>query len=242
MENLWLIIALIFAGQTIGSLFGLIKRPKKIILYGSLAFAASMMLGISFLQLIPEAIEITAFYLVAISFFLGITIMWIVDKALPHINPELIKKEKPCVKRSVIMLIIGMALHNLPEGLAIGVGLALDPTLGIMIALGIAAQDVPENIATIVPLYGLTKKKMKSFVIVTATILFEVIGFILGYCILKGTSSSLLGASLALATGFMTYISIEELIPAAQIKQNLKVGLISLALGIICVLLISFLR
>jgi len=63
------------------------------------------------------------------------------------------------------MFVIGMALHNLPEGLAIGAGFALTPILGIMIALGIAAQDVPENIATIVPLYGLTKKKMKSFVI-----------------------------------------------------------------------------
>ena len=238
MENLFLIISLIFVGQTLGSLIGLVKKPKKTILYGSLAFAASMMLGISFFQLIPEAMEITPFYLVAISFFLGIAIMWIVDKSLPHINPELMKKEKPSVKRSVVMLVIGMALHNIPEGLAIGVGFALDPVLGIMIALGIATQDVPENIATIVPLYGLTKKKIKSFAIVTATILFELFGFIFGYYILKGMSLSLLGSSLALAAGFMTYISIEELIPAAQIKQNLKVGLTGLILGLVCVLLL----
>jgi ZIP family zinc transporter len=59
------------------------------------------------------------------------------------------------------MLVIGMALHNIPEGLAIGVGFALTPALGMVIALGIAAQDVP--IATIVPLYGLTKKKNEVF-------------------------------------------------------------------------------
>ena len=165
--------------------------------------------------------------------------MRIVDQILPHINPELLKKEKPSVRRSVTMLVIGMALHNLPEGLAIGVGFALTPALGIMIAVGIAAQDVPENVATIVPLYALTKKKMKSFIITTGTILFEVIGFILGYYILKGTSPNLLGASLACAAGFMTYISLEELIPAARIKENLKIGLISLALGVIVVLLIS---
>lgn len=82
---------------------------------------------------------------------------------------------------------------------------------------------------------------MKSFIIVTITILFELLGFIFGYYILRGTSLNLLGASLALAAGFMTYISIEELIPAAQIKQNLKVGVFSLILGVICVLLISFL-
>lgn len=158
MENLLLIIFLIFAGQILGSLVGLIKKPKKIVLYSSLAFAASMMLGISFFQLIPESLKISSILLVTISFILGIVIMQIVDKILPHINPELMKKEKPSIKRSVTMLVIGIALHNVPEGLAIGVGFALSPALGIMVALGIAVQDVPENIATIVPLYGLTKK------------------------------------------------------------------------------------
>ncbi|PIU30230.1 hypothetical protein COT07_01745 [Candidatus Woesearchaeota archaeon CG07_land_8_20_14_0_80_44_23] len=238
MKSILVIISLIFIGQVLGSLIGLIKRPNKKVLYGSLAFAASIMLGISFFGLIPESLKITPFYLVIIAFFLGIGIMWIVDKILPHLNPQLMKKEKPCVKRSVTMLVIGIALHNLPEGLAIGAGFALTPGFGIMIALGIAAQDVPENIATIVPLYGLTRNRIKSFFITTSTILFEVIGFILGYYILKGMFLNLLGASLALAAGFMVYISVEELIPGAQIKQNPKAGIIGLVLGIICVLLI----
>jgi len=240
MNNLLLILILIFVGQTLGSLVGLIKKPEKTVLYGSLAFAASMMLGISFFQLIPESLEIASFFLVAISFFVGIAIMRIVDKILPHINPELMKKEKPDVKRSVTMLVIGIALHNLPEGLAIGVGFALTPALGIAIALGIATQDVPENVATIVPLYNLTKKRMKSFFIITGTILFELIGFVFGYYFLRQASLPILGASLAAAAGFMVYISIEELIPSARIKQNLKVGITGLILGILCVLLILF--
>jgi len=241
MNSILLIVLLIFAGQTLGSLIGLIKKHKENILHGSLAFAASMMLGISFFQLIPEGLKITPFYLVIISFFLGVVIFRIIDRILPHINPELLKKEKPSVKRSVVMLVIGMALHNIPEGLAIGVGFTLQPVLGITIALGIAAQDVPENIATIVPLYGLTKKRGKSFIILTATILFELVGFIFGYYILKEASLNLLGTSLALAAGFMTYISIEELIPAAQIKENLKVGITSIIMGLLCVLLIILL-
>ena len=176
-----------------------------------------------------------------ISFIIGIVAFRTIDRTLPHINPELLRKEKPSIERSVTMLVIGMALHNIPEGLAIGVGFALTPVLGITIALGIAAQDVPENIATIVPLYGLTKNKIKSFVVVTVTILFELLGFIFGYYVLKGMSLELLGASLALAAGFMTYISVEELIPAAQIKQNLKTGLTGLILGAGCALLISLL-
>jgi len=241
MEDLLLIVFLIFVGQTLGSLVGLIKKPGKIVLYGSLAFAASMMLSISFFQLIPESLKISSALLVTTSFILGMVIMWIVDKTLPHINPELMKKEKPSVKRSVAMLVIGIALHNIPEGLAIGAGFALSPTLGIMVALGIAAQDVPENIATVIPLYGLTKKKVKSFSILVTTVLLELLGFIFGYYILKGTAPNLLGASLTLAAGFMTYISVEELIPVAQIKKYPKMGTISFILGILCVLLINLL-
>ncbi len=167
--------------------------------------------------------------------------MYFVDRLLPHINPELLRKEKPSVEKTVIMLVIGMALHNLPEGLAIGSGFALRPALGTAIALGIASQDVPENIATIVPLYGWLGSRMKSFMITTGTILFEVMGFIIGYYVLRGTSLNLLGASLALAAGFMAYISIEELIPAAEIKKNPKLGIAGITLGAVCVLAISFL-
>lgn len=238
MEML-LIIFLIFFGQTLGSLIGLVKKPSKMILHSSLAFAASMMILISLFQLIPEGLGYTSSYLVMLSFFAGIGMMWPIDKLVPHINPELGKKEKPSVKRSTTMLVIGIALHNLPEGLAIGIGFALEPKLGIIIAMGIAMQDVPENIATIVPLYSLTKKKVKSFIITTGTILFELMGFILGYFILRDLSLDILGSSLVLAGGFMVYISVEELIPSAEIKKYPRMGAISMILGAICVVLTS---
>jgi ZIP family zinc transporter len=198
-----------------------------------------MMIAISFIQLIPEGLKYTPLFLIMISFFAGVAIMRMVDRLLPHINPELIKKEKPSVKRSVTMLVIGIALHNIPEGLAIGVGFALAPELGIAIALAIAIQDLPENIAVIVPLYGMIKKKAKSFIILLTTVLFEVFGFILGYLVLGETSLSWLGASLALAAGFMVYISIEELIPSAQVNRYPKMAAIAMVLGVICVLLTS---
>jgi len=137
------------------------------------------------------------------------------------------------------MLVVGIALHNIPEGLAIGVGFAITTELGIAIALAIAIQDLPENIATIVPLYGMTKKKTKSFTILITTVLFEVAGFIIGYLALKETSLIWLGASLALAAGFMVYISVEELIPSAQIKKYPKMAAAAMILGVMCVLLTS---
>ena len=240
MKNIIIIFILIFIGQILGSLIGLIKKPKEKILYSSLAFAGSMMIGLSFLELIPESLENAPIGIVVISFFFGIFTFRFVDKLLPHINPQLMKKEKPCVKRSVTMLVIGIALHNLPEGLAIGVGFALNSSLGITIALAITIQDLPENIATIVPLYHLIKKKMRSFLITTGTILFEIIGFIIGYCFLKNASLCILGSSLAVAAGFMVYISFEELLPSAKIKENLKSSIFSIICGLIVVLFIVF--
>ena len=94
MNDLLLIISLIFVGQTLGCLIGLIKKPKETILYGSLAFVASIMLGISFFQLIPESLKIAPFHLAIISSLFGIVIFRWVDRTLPHINPELLKKRK----------------------------------------------------------------------------------------------------------------------------------------------------
>ncbi|MFQ6129747.1 MAG: ZIP family metal transporter [Candidatus Hadarchaeaceae archaeon] len=198
-----------------------------------------MMIVISFVELIPQGLKHASLFFIAISFFAGAVIMRIVDHLLPHVNPELIKKEKPSVKRSVIMLVIGIALHNIPEGLAIGVGFAITAKLGITIALAIAIQDIPENIATIVPLYGMIKKKAKSFVILITTVLFEVAGFLLGYLVLRGLSLSWLGVSLALAAGFMVYISVEELIPSAQVKRYPKMAAAAMVLGAMTVLLTS---
>jgi ZIP family zinc transporter len=89
MNDLLIILLLIFFGQTLGSLIGLAKKPSKIILHGAMSFAASMMIAISFIQLIPEGLEIAPLYIIVISFFAGIGIMMIVDRTLPHINPEL---------------------------------------------------------------------------------------------------------------------------------------------------------
>ena len=242
MTQFTIVIILIFVGQTLGALIGLIGKPKNNILFGSLSFAASMMIAMSLFELIPSALEHTSRFVALLSFFAGVLFMLGMDKALPHINPELMKSEKPSVKRSVTMLVIGIALHNIPEGLAIGVGYRLSAVTGIVIAAGIAAQDVPENIATIIPLYALTKKRMKSFLILSFTVIFELVGFLIGFYLFKNVSPQILGISLASAAGFMSYISIEELIPASEPKNNPKATTIGFVSGVIAVALLLILE
>lgn len=238
MNDLLIILFLIFAGQVLGSLIGLLRRPRKKALYASLAFAGTMMLTLSVLELVPESLEISTAPIVLAAFAGGFLLFKIIDRCLPHIHPELLKKEQGDVKRSVYMLTIGIALHNLPEGLAIGLGFALNPLMGITIALTIAAQDIPENIATIVPLYCLNGCRKKSFLILMATVLFELVGFLLGYFFLVGSSLILLGGLLSFAAGLMTYIAVDELLPAAKLRQYPKEGTISIILGFLTVIMI----
>jgi zinc transporter, ZIP family len=242
MNEFVLIIILIFVGQIVGAALGLLGKPKPVILLGSLAFAAAMMISLSLFELIPAALELTSRPIIMMSFFAGMAIMHGVDKALPHINPELMRKEKPSVERTVTMLVIGIALHNIPEGLAIGIGFELDPVSGLVIATGIAMQDIPENIATIIPLYALTKNRTKSFLIMTSTVLFEFVGFLIGFFALKGVSQEYLGMALAAAAGFMVYISVEELLPASDIKNHPKPASIGFILGTVAVLILLILE
>lgn len=236
--SLILVVIFIFGGQIIGATIGLLGKPRNSILYGSLAFAAAMMISLSLFELVPEALKMSNKAIVMLSFFAGIVVMLGVDKALPHINPELMHSETPSVKKSVFMLVIGIALHNIPEGLAIGAGFQNNEKSGLMIALGIALQDIPENIATIIPLFNFTKSRWKSFLITTSTVLFEFIGFIIGYFAFKGSSNLILAFSLAAAAGFMTYISVEELMPEAFEYKSKKPAWIGFVTGSLVVLLL----
>ena len=149
MGQFWVITFLIFFGQLLGSLVGIVKKPNARFLKYSLAFAAAMMLGISLVELIPEAFSIAAPEFAVAGFIFGTLSVVALDLLLPHIHPKLCKTPGN-MKRCVTMLVVGIGLHNIPEGLAIGIGFALDPGLGLMIALAIAVQDIPENVATII--------------------------------------------------------------------------------------------
>jgi len=235
MQEFFIIFLLIFVGQILGSLFGLIKKPSKSFILYSLTFAASIMIGVSLFELIPEALAIASYPYTLIGFVLGLLAIIAVDRTLPHINPELGKKEKPSVERNVTMLVVGIALHNIPEGLAIGAGFALDPALGLLIAAGIALQDIPENLATIVPLYALTGNKLKSFAILIGTVLFEAAGFLLGCFLLCNMPASILSMALAAAAAIMLYISFEELLPGTNLRENPYKKAATMLIGLIIV-------
>lgn len=182
----------------------------------SLSFAAGIMLVASFTSLILPSIEISDSFLpTAIGIFLGILLMLFIDKSIPHEHlvkgyegpPELKAKFK-----LAWLLVFAMIVHNFPEGLAVGSALAFDHKNGLITAIAIGLQDIPEGTVVALPLAVLQKSRLKPILIGILSGVAEFITVIIGALFLN-KFKLLLPYGLSLAGGAMLYITIKELIP-----------------------------
>ena len=210
-------------GAVILHFFG---TPGKKILSALLGFAGGIMLGISVFELMPEALELGSMTTAIVGFLLGCGLMFGLDHVLPHShmstadhvvveNPEKISMEDSPMLRMGYLILFGIALHNLPEGLAIGAGLEASPELGMAIAVAIGLHNVPEGLAMAGPLKsgGLPMGKIFLFTLLAG--LMTPLGTAIGL-LLFSVSPVLVGGSLAFAAGAMVYIVNDELIPQAN--------------------------
>jgi len=227
-----------FAGLAtgIGSILAFFtKRTNTRFLSLALGFSAGVMIYVSFIEIFPKAKEalsdaygdISAFWLTSVAFFAGIFLIALIDKLIPSFeNPHEIKKvediDKGFADRSKLMRMgiftaLAIAIHNFPEGLATFIAALEDPGLGIAIAVAIAIHNIPEGIAVSVPIYYATGNKKKAFWYSFASGLAEPVGATIGFLILMPFLSPLLfGMVFAGVAGIMVFISIDELLPAAQ--------------------------
>ena len=201
-------------GTTLGGIIGSflnIKSCKK--LGFILEFAAGLMTSIICFDLIPEALEYTDITVCLIGIFIGIIIMILCDE---FVNKITIKEHKNnnLLKTGMIIL-IGLTLHNFPEGLAIGAGFEASSSLGISLAIAIAIHDVPEGISIAVPLKEGGNKKGKVIFLTSMSGITTGIGAFFGV-IIGYISEVLIGGALALAAGAMLYIVSCELIPESK--------------------------
>ena len=202
-------------GTTLGGLIGIFsKRSSNKFLSVILAFASGLMLAVVCFDLIPEALELTSIYNVLLGVILGIAAMIgcdvLVDKKFnlkgAH-NLGLIK--------TGIIVSIGLALHNIPEGLAIGSGFEASTTLGFSLAIAIAFHDIPEGLSMAIPMKngGMKPLKVMFFVILSgiATGIGALVGAIIG-----NISTTIIAICLSFAAGAMLYIVSGELIPESN--------------------------
>ncbi|MFA5293166.1 MAG: zinc transporter ZupT [Phycisphaerae bacterium] len=243
MDNHNVLIAFgltIFAGLStgIGSAMAFFaKRTSTRFLSTSLGFSAGVMIYVSLIEIFAKAkADLTAqlgmakgYWLTVMSFFAGIFLIAIIDKLIPGIdNPHEIKdienadeaaaaKKFYSLYRMGLFTALAIAIHNFPEGLATFTAALKDVRLGIPIAIAIAIHNIPEGIAVSVPVFFATGSKKKAFWLSFLSGMAEPVGALIGYLILmhipSDTACSVIFAAVG---GIMVFISIDQLLPAAE--------------------------
>jgi ZIP family zinc transporter len=242
MEQFILILIIVIAGPLIGSLVGVLKRPSDLFLFNMLAFAAGVMIAVSFLELIPESIGLSSIQIASAGILAGSLVMYAVDRLIPHLHPELCQQEQGCnLKRTALYLLLGIFIHNFPEGMAIAAGSTSSLSLSLVIAIAIAVHDIPEGICTSAPYYFCTKKRLKSFLLSSSTAIPTLIGFFLAYFLFQNIPAYLIGFITAATAGLMIYISADELIPVSSRQNNgfSHSTIFSLIIGILFVIVLG---
>jgi ZIP family zinc transporter len=211
----------LFAGLAtgIGSLVAyFIPRPDMRALSLSLGFAAGVMIYVGFVDLFCSAKLVIGFGYANIFFLLGLLIIYLLDQAIPHIHIDgQVDAHCDRLYKSGIMTTIGIALHNLPEGMTVALVSLADLRLGVPVAIAIAIHNIPEGLACSIPLYCATSDRKKSCLLSFAAGMTEPLGAILAVVLLYPFLSDwLLAASSAMVAGIMVFISLDELIPVAN--------------------------
>ncbi|WP_312460328.1 ZIP family metal transporter [Proteiniclasticum sp.] len=201
-----------------------------------LGFAAGVMIAASFWSLISPGIDLAEemgfnpWLMAAMGFMTGGLFLFIVDKTLPHMHlglgPKVKEGPKTSWQRSVL-LVLAITLHNIPEGLAVGVafgavaaGIESSSLMGaIALAIGIGLQNFPEGAAVSIPLRREGMSRTKAFLYGQASGIVEPIAGVLG-ALLVLSMRSILPFALCFAAGAMIYVVVEELIPEAQSNNN----------------------
>ena len=216
-------------GTTIGGIIGLVIRnnSKRFISF-ILSFASGLMMAIICFDLIPEAFKITNIVIVIIGIILGTICMIMCDNI---VKTKLKVKDSGMLQTGIIVS-IGLAIHNLPEGLAIGSGFEASLKLGLGLAIAICFHDIPEGISMAVPMKsgGMNSKKVILYIILSG--LTTGIGALLGG-IIGGISQEIIAICLSFAAGCMLYIVSGELIPESNNLYKGRLSSIGNVLGFI---------
>lgn len=236
-----------FLGTTLGSAMVFLMRKviNKKIEKLLLGFAAGVMISASIWSLLDPAISMTesqgkiGWIPAAIGFSLGIVFLLILDSIIPHLH---LKSNKPEGLKSKLknatMLVLSVTLHNIPEGMAIGVVFAgvlsqnaeLSFMGAIALSVGIAIQNFPEGAVISMPLRSEGVSKPKAFLYGVLSGIVEPIAAVITI-MFTNTVSQILPYILAFAAGAMIYVVVEELIPESQEGEHSNIGTIGVAIG-----------
>ncbi len=244
-----------FLGTTLGSAMVFLmknklnKKVEKILL----GFASGVMIAASVWSLLIPSIDmaieqkITHWVPAAVGFLLGIVFLLVLDSVIPHLHLESTKPEGIKTKlKKTTMMVLAVTLHNIPEGMAVGVSFAgaLIGNTGITmagafaLAIGIAIQNFPEGAIISMPLKAEGMSKGKAFLYGTLSGIVEPIGAVITI-LLTNLVVPILPYLLAFAAGAMIYVVVEELIPESQSGEHSNIGTIGVAIGFVIMMILD---
>ena len=212
-----------------------------------LSFAAGVMLAAAVLGLVLPSIEYGGKYgiiVTVIGIFVGAISLSLIDKLVPHLHKlagEDTEGHRSSEISKVLLFVTAIAIHNLPEGIAAGVGFGSGDTTGaLIIAGGIALQNIPEGMVIIGPMLAAGVKPKRTFVIAALTGAVEIVGTLIGYFAVS-ISAVILPFALAFAGGTMLYVISDEMIPETHLEGNQRGATYALLVGFSVMLISDFL-
>lgn len=209
-----------------------------------LSFAAGVMLCAAITGLIQPSLEYGKLAITVAGIFCGALFLNVLDKLVPHLHrlagvEQESHPENANKLNKILLFVMAIAIHNLPEGIAAGVGFGSgDNAQGFTIAAGIALQNIPEGMVIIGPMLAAGMSPKRTFLCAMATGLVEVLGTLLGYFAVS-LSATILPFALAFAGGTMLYVISDEMIPETHHEEARGVTY-SLLVGFCLMLVMDF--
>lgn len=253
--NTFLGILIPFAGTTLGAacVFFLKNEIKPLVQKMLLGFASGVMIAASVWSLLIPSMDMSenmgklAFIPAAVGFGLGVFFLLLMDRLIPHLHLGDSEPEgKKCSLKKNTMLVLAVTLHNIPEGMAVGVVfagmLAKNSDISMMgafaLSIGIAIQNFPEGAIISLPLKSEGNTRMRAFVMGTLSGIVEPIGAFLTI-LLASYITPVLPYLLSFAAGAMVYVVVEELIPEASEGEHSNIATIGFAVGFVVMMILD---
>ncbi len=228
----------------IGTILIFFKEKTNRVVVASLSFASGVMLTVSILDLIPEAItllnykSIIEILIITVFMVLGALLTRKIDKCMPEVD----NNSKKGLYRVGIISMFAIIMHNIPEGIATFMTTSTNLSLGLSLTIAIALHNIPEGISIAVPIYYSTGNRKKALFYTLVSAISEPFGALLAFLFLKPFMNNLvMGLLMAVIAGIMSYISFFELLPKSLSYKNKSLSYIFFVIGIIFMAINHFL-
>jgi ZIP family zinc transporter len=203
-------------GTGLGGLIVLVRKPGEKLFVFLIGLAAGLMIMLSFMELLFDSFMMSGLFPAAVGFIAGSLILFILDFLLPHKH---MVSEKGVIDAKMLrtgsLIAIGIALHNLPEGIAVASGFSYAPEIGLIITIAIALHNIPEGIAIALPIRMSGASRWRAFRVALLSGLIEPAGAVIAVVFLTALPE-LMPFTLSFAAGVMVFITMDELIPIAH--------------------------